>query len=69
MVTLAPTKQSTLPPSRWWRCEACGRTLGQVIGLRLIVVVRGEELRFPVVAGTEFPCPKCGKANVLESST
>lgn len=48
-------------------CQNCQATIAELIGVRLIVIIRGYTVNFPVVLGTIFTCRKCGYPNVLES--
>lgn len=52
----------------WWKCENCRTTIGEKLGLRLVVVLKGEEFNFPLVAGMIFTCRKCGHPNTYQSS-
>ena len=51
----------------WFRCRNCQATLGEVVGARLVVVVRGMTVTFPLVADACFTCRKCGEPNTLAS--
>jgi ribosomal protein L40E len=61
-MTAAPSSVRT-----WLLCRNCGATIGEVVGCRIIVVVRGINVNFPVVPGTIFTCRKCGHPNVIDS--
>ncbi len=46
---------------RFWCCSNCQRTLGEIVGVRLVIIVTRERLvNFPLYEGMELTCPKCG---------
>lgn len=45
---------------RWMLCPNCDHTLGELVGVRLIVIVRGRRFTFPLVVGLCQTCPGCG---------
>jgi hypothetical protein len=53
---------------RWWKCHGCGRTLGEVVGDRVIIKVGDRWIRLPAVPGLELECPvpQCRETSVLE---
>ena len=41
-------------------CPNCQRIIGEIVGVRLIVMVRGNwHHTFPLVAGSTQTCPRC----------
>lgn len=52
----------------WWLCPACHKTLGEIVGTRLVVVAATRRLTFPLAPGTEQTCPRCGCASVIDLS-
>lgn len=49
----------------WWRCQSCQRTLGELVGGRVVVKVNDRRLSLPRVAGLDQVCPRCGCLSVL----
>lgn len=45
---------------RFWRCPSCGRTLGEVAGVVVVVRRRDFEGTFPA-KGARQRCPNCGE--------
>lgn len=62
----APARVETVAGRHWWKCRNCGKTLGEFVGCRLIVVVRGYEVKMPAIAGLALACQRCGVENVLD---
>jgi ribosomal protein S27E len=52
---------------RYVKCSNCGRTLGQIVGVRLVVIISGRIVTFPLIVGLELTCPKCGHVSVVDS--
>jgi uncharacterized C2H2 Zn-finger protein len=53
---------------RMWCCPGCHKTLGEVIGTRLVVILRSERIvNFSLVDGLEMSCPKCGQLSALKA--
>jgi rubrerythrin len=48
-----------------WRCPSCNRTLGELVGERLVVKIADRTLTFPAIADADQTCPKCGCVSVL----
>lgn len=45
----------------YWVCPNCDRTMGEIVGTRLIVIVRREKtLNFPIVDDLRMTCNRCG---------
>jgi hypothetical protein len=59
----SPRPLSASEDRRWWRC-ACGRTLGEIAGDRVIVRRRDFSGDFPADGARQF-CPKCGREHVI----
>lgn len=50
---------------RFWTCPGCSRTLGEIIGVRLVIIVQRERiLNFPITDDLHMTCPKCGQVSV-----
>lgn len=56
---------SVQAPQQWWRCANCDRVLGEVVGCRLVIIVRGEVFNLPLIVGTIHTCRKCGYPNTI----
>jgi RNase P subunit RPR2 len=65
---LHEAKVVDLGPTHWWACPNCRRTIGQIVGARLIVIVRGRQMTFPLMDGMTQTCPNCGQESRYESS-
>jgi hypothetical protein len=46
----------------FWRCPNCQAKLGERIGGRLVMVIRGETVQVRAPHGLERTCPRCGHA-------
>ena len=45
---------------QYWSCPNCRRQLGEIVGCRLVIVVRhGWNMSQPLVDGTNQSCPHC----------
>lgn len=53
---------------QWWKCDACGRTLGEIVDQRVVIKFGDRRLSLPVVPGLDQTCPKCGKQNYLNAA-
>lgn len=51
---------------RWLLCPNCDHTLGELVGVRLIVIIRGRRFTFPLVSGLTQSCPSCGQESEYE---
>jgi ribosomal protein L37AE/L43A len=49
---------------RWWLCPNCDHTLGELVGVRLVVVIRGRRFTFELVPRLRQTCPSCGHESV-----
>lgn len=63
--TVAPARIETTQGRRWWKCPACGRTLGEVTSGKLIIKIDGRFIKLPIVAGVSQVCPRCGGESEL----
>lgn len=46
---------------RFWCCGNCQRTLGEIIGTRLVIIIKRERIvNFPLRDDLQMTCPKCG---------
>jgi uncharacterized C2H2 Zn-finger protein len=59
MVAIQAAKIVTVQGRRWWRCPECDKTLGEVVGGRVVVRRRDFSGEFGV-DGSSQRCPKCG---------
>ena len=66
------TTDATIMPigdKTFWKCPNCQRTMGEVVGVRLIIIVRRERvLNFPITDDLHMTCPKCGQVSVYRES-
>jgi hypothetical protein len=52
-------------PHRYWSCPNCKRQLGELIGSRLVIVVRqGWNMSQPLNDGLHQSCPHCHVVSV-----
>jgi len=51
----------------WWHCAnaACRQKLGEIIGPRLVIRLKGVQLSLSVAADPECTCPRCGTLNAM----
>lgn len=53
----------------FWCCPNCSRTVGEVVGVRLVVIVaRHRLLNFPITDDLHMTCPKCGLVSVYRTA-
>lgn len=62
---IAPARIETAQGRRWWKCPACGRTLGELTGDRLVIRAGDRTIKLPIVPGTEQECPRCHGESAL----
>lgn len=48
---------------RFWVCANCGRTLGELVGVRLVIIRHDLHITFPITVGMRQTCPKCHEEN------
>lgn len=49
----------------YWRCPNCRRILGEIVGVRLVILVRRDwHITQPLIDGLEQTCPKCHAVSV-----
>lgn len=51
---------------RVWACPGCGRTLGEVYDDTVTVKAGERIIVFPIDAGVEQHCPKCGTVSTAK---
>ena len=61
---------NTVTVARWWKCEACGRTLGEIVAGRVVIKIADRWLSLPLIMGIDQVCPnpKCRHMNALDVS-
>lgn len=48
-----------------WACPCCGRTLGEVYDGRVVIKAGERMISFPVDAGVDQHCPRCGTVSTV----
>lgn len=59
---MTATRAEKTPP-HYWRCANCRRSIGEVIGTQLVIVIRGERVYLSAVQWAARTCPNCGVLN------
>ncbi len=70
MPTLPVSESIPIQNQRWWTCEHCGRTLGEISNGLLTVKVGGRWLKFSLAAPVSQRCPnpRCGEWSELQAA-
>lgn len=50
---------------RWWRCPNCGKTLGELVGNRVVIKVGGRQLSLRQDAEPDQSCWGCGLTSMI----
>lgn len=51
-------------PRRWWRCQSCRKTIGEIVGDRVVIKI-GDRVIIAPLDGIEQTC-SCGTRCVVE---
>jgi RNase P subunit RPR2 len=57
------------PDRRYWSCPNCHRNLGEIVGVRLVILVKRDQvITFPLVTDLHITCLRCGTVSALIES-